>query len=211
MSQQINLYSPIFRKQEKVFSTTTMLQGVVLIAVVVAVFYYVMVLQSSVLSIRAAESSQQLKSELERLKAYGVKDSPAERAKATAARRKALEARLAEQTQALKSFDVAAIGRSEGYSELLRAFARVSMEGVWLTRIDAAEGSGELSITGRATRADLVPVYLERLRAEAAVSGHGFGRFEVTRQAPAPAAKGAPAGRSYVEFVLSSSEPEAVK
>jgi hypothetical protein len=211
MSQQINLYSPIFRKQEKVFSATTMFQGMVFIGVVIGVFYYTMVLQSSLLSIRAAESSQQLQGELARLKAYGVKESPAERAKAGAERRKALEAKLAEHTQALKALDAATLGPIEGYSDLLRAFARVSMEGVWLTRIDAAEGAGELSITGRAARAELVPLYLERLRAEAALSGHEFKRFEVVRQVPAPSEKGGPAGRPFVEFVLSSSEPEGGK
>jgi hypothetical protein len=40
VSQQINLYSPIFRKQPKVFSALTMAQAFALIAVVVAVFSY---------------------------------------------------------------------------------------------------------------------------------------------------------------------------
>ena len=38
MSQQINLYSPVFRKQQKVFSATTMLQGFLLILVVLGLF-----------------------------------------------------------------------------------------------------------------------------------------------------------------------------
>ena len=193
MSQQINLYSPIFRKQRKVFSALTMLQAFALIAVVVAVFSYWISLQTSVLEIRAAESVRQLKSELERLKAYGAGESPAERAKALADRKKALEASLASQTQALAAFDSGALGRAEGYSELLRALARTSMEGVWLTRIQFAEGGGELSITGRATRADLVPAYLERLRSQKALRGQEFSRLEITRGPP-------------VEFVLSAGE-----
>ena len=59
MSQQINLYSPIFRKQTKVFSATTMLQGLALMVVVIAVFYYYMAAQSSLLELRAAQSAQQ--------------------------------------------------------------------------------------------------------------------------------------------------------
>lgn len=214
MSQQINLYSPIFRKQQKVFSATTMLQGVLLIVVVVGVFYYTVSLQSSLLEIRAIDSGRQLQSELERLKAYGVRESPAERAKVLADRKKALEAGLASQTLALKAFESGALGRTEGYAPLLRALARVSVEGVWLTRIQVAEGSGELSLTGRATRAELVPVYLERLRSEEALRAQTFARLEVTRvaaaPAPAPGGTAAPSGRGFVEFALfAGDEPSA--
>lgn len=206
VSQQINLYSPIFRKQEKVFSATTMLQGLALIVVVVVVFFYWISLQTSVLEIRAAESGRSLKAELERLKAYGAGESPAERAKALAERKKALEATLASHKQALGAMDSPAVGREEGYSEVLRALARVSMEGVWLTRIQFAEGGGELSITGRATRAELVPAYLQRLRSQAALRGQEFSRLEITR--PAAAAK---AGGTFVEFALSSGEAPSTK
>jgi Fimbrial assembly protein (PilN) len=204
MSQQINLYSPIFRKQQKVFSAITMLQGVLLIVVVVGVFYYTLSLQSSLLGIRAADSGRQLQAELERLKAYGVRgESPAERAKALADRKKALEAGLAAQTLALKSFESGALGRTEGYAPLLRALARVSVDGVWLTRIQVAEGTGEVSLTGRATRANLVPVYLERLRSEEALRGQTFSRLEVTR---ATAPKG-----GWVEFALFAGEDAPAK
>ena len=214
MSQQINLYSPIFRKQQKVFSATTMLQGVVLIVVVVGVFYYTVSLQSSLLEIRAIDSGRQLQSELERLKAYGVRESPAERAKVLGDRKKALEAGLASQTLALQAFESGALGRTEGYAPLLRALARVSVEGVWLTRIQVAEGSGEISLTGRATRAELVPVYLDRLRSEEALRAQTFSRLEVTRvaapAAPAPGGTPAPPGSGFVEFALfAGDEPSA--
>ena len=59
---------------------------------------------------------------------------------------------------ALKAFESGALGRTEGYAPLLRALARVTVEGVWLTRIQLAEGTGELSLTGelRAVRGALV-------------------------------------------------------
>jgi Tfp pilus assembly protein PilN len=201
MSQQINLYSPIFRKQSKVFSAVTMAQALALIVVVVGVFFWVISAQTSLLETRAADSTRQLQGELERLKAYGVREPAGERAKKLAERRKALEASLASQSEALKAFDAGALGRTQGYSELLRALARRSMEGVWLTRIEFAEGEGELSLSGRASRAELVPAYLERLRGEGALREHGFSRLEVTRPAKEP----------YVEFTLASGEAEAAK
>jgi hypothetical protein len=193
VSQQINLYSPIFRKQTKVFSATTMLQGLGLIVLVVAVFYYYMSAQSSLLELRAAQSGRQLKSELERLKVYGASDSPAERVKALAERKKALEDTLANQGQALQALKEGSFGRNEGYSGMLRALARVSVEGVWLTRVEFSEGSGELSLAGRGLRADLVPAYLARLRADPSLRKQEFAQLEVTRAAPA-----------FVEFTLSS-------
>lgn len=209
MSQQINLYSPIFRKQSKVFSATTMLQAFALIVVVVAVFYHSISLQTSLLEIRAAESGRQLKSELERLKAYGAGDSPAERARILAERKKALEARLASHQQGLAAFDSSASGRAEGYSDVLRALARISMEGVWLTRIEFAKGGGELSIAGRATRAELVPAYLERLRSEEALRGREFSRLEVMR--PGAGKADAEPGLRFVEFVLASGQAGPAK
>ena len=100
-----------------------------------------------------------------------------------------------------KTFDAGMLGRTEGYSASLRALARRSMEGVWLTRIEFAEASGELSLSGRATRAELVPAYLERLRGEQALRGQGFSRLEVTRPQKMP----------FVEFTLSSGEPPESK
>ena len=212
MSQQINLYSPIFRKQTKVFSAATMLQGLGLIVVVIAVFYYYMAAQSSLLQLRVAESGQQLKSELERLKVYGAHESPAERLKALAERKKKLEDTLAAQGQALQALQGGSFGRSEGYSQILRALARVTLDGVWLTRISFSEDSGELSLAGRASRADLVPAYLERLRTDRALRTQGFTRLELTRPAPAAPAQGVAPGPSFIEFTLSSDgEPPRAK
>lgn len=207
MSQQINLYNPIFRKQKKVFSSTTMLQAFALIVLVVAVFYFAVALQTPVLEIRSAETSRQLRAELERLKAYGAAESPAERAKAIAERRKGLEAALSANTQALTAFESEG-GRVEGYAEVLRALARVSVDGVWLTRINFARGKGDVSIVGRATRPELVPTYLERLRAEQALRVRDFSRLEVTR--PAESKAGAAPPRA-VEFMVSSVRPGAAK
>lgn len=207
MSQQINLYNPIFRKQKKVFSSATMLQAFALIVLVVAVFYFAVALQTPVLEIRSAETSRLLKAELERLKAYGAGDSPAERAKAIAERRKGLEAALSANSQALAAFEAEG-GRVEGYAEVLRALARVSVDGVWLTRINFARGKGEVSIVGRATRPELVPTYLERLRAEQALRVRDFSRLEVTRP---PETKGAAAPPRAVQFMVSSVGPAAAK
>ena len=118
MSQQINLYSPIFRKQQKVFSATTMLQGV---AADRRGRRRVLLLHCRA-ELAAADPRRRhrrgsCKSELERLKAYGAGDSPAERAKALAERARSPRSRAGERTtQALAAFESDALGRTEGYS-----------------------------------------------------------------------------------------------
>jgi hypothetical protein len=81
---------------------------------------------------------------------------------------------------------------------MLRALARVSVEGVWLTRVEFSEGSGELSLAGRAQRADLVPAYLARLRADPSLRKQEFARLDVTRATP-----------TFVEFTLSGASAKA--
>jgi len=212
MSQQINLYSPIFRKQTKIFSATTMVQGLGLMVLVIAVFYYYVAAQGTLLELRVAESGQRLKSEIERVKLYGTRESPAERLKLLAERKKALEQTLASQSQALEALKAGAFGRSEGYSDTLRALARVSVDGVWLTRVGFAEGSGELSLSGRAVRAELVPTYLQRLRTDKVLRAQSFALLELNRAAPQAPVAGKPPAPAFVEFTLSSgAEPPRAK
>jgi hypothetical protein len=214
LSQQINLYSPLFRKQKKVFSAVAIAQAIGLVVLFIAVFYFYVAGQTSLLEIRAVDSGRQLQSDLARLKVSASSESPEARAKALSERKRKLEAALAERTQALQAMESGAPGRTEGYASVLRALARVSMEGVWLTRVRFSDESGAASIAGRALRAGLVPVYLERLRSEKRLRGQEFASLEITRQA-APAAQGgspaAPQAGSFVEFVLSTKELEARK
>ena len=103
---------------------------------------------------------------------------------------------------------------SGGFSEYMRVFSRQKMDGVWLTGFDIASGGEELTITGRASSADLVPAYLQRLNREAPVQGRQFAKISVNqpsmaRQSAAPDA--APGSRgmpsSYVEFMVSTNDP----
>ena len=199
MSQQINLYSPLFRKQKKVFSALAMLQAIALVVAAVAGFYVYVSLESSLLEIRVAESDTQLRAELERLKVYSAGASP-ETVKALAERRKALEGTLAERHRTAQALAESSLGRNGGYAESLRALARVSMQGLWLTRIQFSEKDGEVAIAGRATHPELVASYLERLRGEQALQGQAFSRLEIRRAAKE--------GAGAVDFVLSSAPPE---
>lgn len=193
------------------FSAVNILQAIGLVVLGVAVFYFYLSAQTSQLEARALESGRQLKEELERLKAYSAQEAPEVRAKLLAERRKKLESAYAERTQALEAMDKGVLGRTEGYSSVLRALARLSVDGVWLTRVRLSDERGEASIAGRATRPELVPPYLERLRREERLRGQDFSTLEITRPAPAQASAAPATQARFVEFVLSSGGGEAKK
>jgi len=194
-----------------VFSAVNILQAIGLVVLGIAVFYFYLSAQTSQLEARALESGRQLKEELERLKAYSAQEAPEVRAKLLAERRKKLESAYAERTQALEAMDKGVLGRTEGYSSVLRALARLSVDGVWLTRVRLSDERGEASIAGRATRPELVPPYLERLRREERLRGQDFSTLEITRPAPAQASAAPATQARFVEFVLSSGGAEAKK
>lgn len=197
MSQQINLYSPLFRRQKKIFSAVAMLQATLLVVLGIAAFYGYVALQTSLLELRVADSGQRLRSELERLKVLGAAESPEVRAKLLGEEKKKLEAMLAERNRTAQALAEGGLGRGEGYSAALRALARLSMDGVWLTRVQFAEKDGEVAIAGRATHPELIATYLERLRKEEALRGQAFSRLEIRKTA-------APQRAGVVEFTLSS-------
>jgi len=200
MSQQINLYSPLFRKQKKIFSGVAMAQATALVVVGVLAFYAYVSLQTSLLEIRVVDSGQRVRAEIERLKVYSTTESPEVRAKALAEQKKKLEAALAERTRTVQALAESGLGRSDGYSASLRALARLSMQGVWLTRVQFAEKEGEVALVGLATHPELVAAYLERLRKEEALRGQAFSRLDIRRPAT-------PERPGVVEFTLSSAAP----
>jgi len=177
MSQQINLYSPLFRKQKKLFTALAMVQalGMVLIALV-ALYGYARV-QVTQLAGQARDSDSQVQAGLER-----VKKIPA----VAPVDEKQLDARIAEleaKAQATEQLTGAAAGSRgrQGYAEPLRALARQRLEGVWLTSITLAGESGDLSLTGKALRADLVPQYIDRLTKDPAMQGRQFSTLAIER------------------------------
>ncbi|HEX6828746.1 MAG TPA: PilN domain-containing protein, partial [Burkholderiales bacterium] len=91
-----------------------------------------------------------------------------------------------------------------GPAEHMRAFARQSMGGVWLTGFSLAPAGNGLALRGRALSADLVPAYLGRLNREPVLQGGQFAALEISVPAVGPAAQTVP----YVEFRLQAVKPE---
>jgi hypothetical protein len=117
---------------------------------------------------------------------------------------KSTEAAVALRQSLLRELGTGGLARPAGYSEYLRAFARQTVEGLWLTSIQIAEGGAQLTMSGRALQADLVPVLIARLKQESVLRGRPLEALVITRSTAGKEP------RAVVEFTVSSqgfSEP----
>lgn len=207
MSQQINLFNPVFLKQKKVFTAVAMAQALgVLVAGALAVAFYARQ-NVAVLEQEANNGSARLAQREQRLAKVKAEFAP---------RRKsaALEAQLAQaeaRTKALR--DVAGVlergelGNTQGYAEYFKALARQNLSGVWLTGVSVGGAGHELAVQGRALDAALVPAYLGRLTHEQVMRGKAFGSLKISQAV----AKDGAAAAQFVEFSLESTSAEPSK
>lgn len=77
------------------------------------------------------------------------------------------------------------LGSVRGFAEYLRAFARQSGQGVWLTGFTVRHPHG-IQIAGGATRAEAVPEFLDRLAREPLFKGLAMSTLDMARPAATP-------------------------
>lgn len=114
---------------------------------------------------------------------------------------KRLQDDLASRQEAKGALSGGVIGNTAGFSEYLRAFARQSLDGLWLTGFSLAGAGQDLVLEGRSLRPELVPGYVKRLNREAVMKGHAFAELQMQRpDEPEEGKRRAP----YIEFRLAT-------
>jgi Tfp pilus assembly protein PilN len=201
MSQQINLYNPLFLKQEKHFSARTMAQalGVVLFAIVVVGVFGAVQTRSAERT--ASQYRDQLAREQGRLTALAGQAGGSGRSKALEAEVAQLEAEVKLRQATLLALNTGDLGNTAGFSEFLAALGRQAQSGIWLTRIRVDDAGNGLLVEGRALRAELLPVYLRALNREPMMQGRRVTEMKVTA-ATGKSGGGEPAG--FVQFSLAA-------
>jgi len=113
-----------------------------------------------------------------------------------------LEAELAGRHEVMQILRGGIIGNTDGFSVYLRAFARQSFDGMWLTGFSLSGAGQDVVLRGRALRPESVADYVQRLSREAVLKGHAFAELQMQR----PDAKNAMGGDAlpFIEFRLST-------
>lgn len=196
MSQQINLYQPIFRKEEKKFSALAMLQSVGIVAAGVLLLYGYMWWQSEALKTELKRVEQNHGAAGKRLADAGQKFGPRPGVTSIDAEIARLENELAAKQQVQEILRRGVFSNTRGFSDYFVSFARQRVNGVWLTGFDITGAAEEMSLAGRTVDPELVPRYLQKLSLEKTLAGIEFRAFQMNR--PGPDAKGPDA--MFVEF-----------
>ena len=200
MSQQINLFNPLFLKQKRYFSVLAMLQGLALIALGSLLFYGYALYQVAQLSKQSEEMGNRYVAEQAKLAKLNSEFSPQRAGQLLAEEQKQLEAQVVAQEKLLDMLKSGAIGNTEGYSEYMRAFARQSIKGLWLTGFDIVGDGAQMSLSGAVINPQLVPSYIQRLNKEKIMRGKTFATLKMQQ----PKKDGERAVPRYVEFNLGS-------
>jgi hypothetical protein len=213
MSQQINLFNPIFLKQKKTFSAVNMLDALALLIVGVAVFYAYASIETLNLDRQSVETARQYNQSKARLAEASLRYAPKKIDASLEAEVSDLQAQLNSRKATLDNLGIGLLTNGVSYAEYMRALARQSLAGLWLTRFRVGKGGAEMEIVGRALQPELVPSYIHRLNQERAMHGRAFDSLSMTQRESAPPADasrpaGAPASYIYTEFRLVSSHIE---
>jgi hypothetical protein len=116
------------------------------------------------------------------------------------------QAALVQRQSALELLQAGGLGNETGHAGALAAFARQSLNGLWLTGLSLDHQ--QVALRGRALAPELIPAYVSRLQQEAALRGRAFQALSIERPLqPADPAASAPARTApFVEFSLVSAQ-----
>jgi len=205
--QQINLYRPIFRKQEKKFSAVAMLQAGAAIVAGIVVIYVVMWWQIGSLRAEVRQADKQAAAAAKRLEDGLKRFGAGAKNKSLEDQVAELEKQIAARTRLHDLLGRGLFSNTSGYSEFFVALARQHVPGMWLTGFDITGAGEQMRLQGRTTDPAQVPRYVQRLAAEPVLAGKEFQVFVLTRMQEKD---GRRVEMPYVDFLLrtgASKEP----
>jgi len=206
VNQQINLYRPIFRKQEKKFSSLAMLQAGGALCAGVVVLYGIFLWQLHGARAELNQTDAHLARAAQRLNEISQKFGPGAKSQALENEVASLEKQVAARLQVRDLLTRGLFSNTVGFSPFFAAFARQHVPGIWLTGFDITGAGESMRLQGRTIDPAQVPRYVQRLAAEASLAGKEFQVFTMSRTE-----KKDGESEPYVEFLFRTAlakEPE---
>lgn len=181
MSQQINLYTPILLKKQALFSSRTMLQGLVIVAIGMLAGYASLLYVSKGLRDQELNAQREFDTAMAQfgslgLNAQGALPGPSKALEEEIVR---LQLQRKQQLDLIDRLSGADVGNAEGFSKYLTALARQPLHGLWLTGFSVGGSNDDIVIRGQAVRPELVPAYIRQLGREDVLRGRKMNELQV--------------------------------
>jgi len=197
MHQQVNLYQPVFRKQQKVFSAMTLAQmaGAVLLMLVLILGHARWTLAD------LEKSADSLQTQHDQLVAQVAALEEALRTPDTDALDADIErlrANIEQRQLLLAQFEQLLIQHKGGFARQFQALAEQSLRGLWLEGV-SLNSAGQIEVRGTALDAKLVPLYLQQLAKQQSLAHGSFETVSMTR---------GDSGKPQIQFVLRNQKAE---
>lgn len=237
MSQQINLLNLALIKKKELLNPNNIAISLSFLSVLMLAYYSFAQTQLSSLTIKRNQAAEALSTAQTQLTQTALLHAPHEVDTALLDQIAQLEQKEKIQQQILQLVSKSATTPDKGYAALMRAFAKQSVDGLWLTSFSMDSDNNRLNISGRALQGDLVPEYISRLGNEDVLKGQSFATLNMnlpkvevaasnnTSVQPAPASNLASASNGkptlpnditnqvpkadFIEFSLQSSHAES--
>lgn len=211
MTQQINLYDPALLRKRELLAATNVAAVAVALLLAMTGWSFSARSQLAALQVESQAVTPQVKTLQEQMTELARQMSTLKPDARIEAELTAARALLSLRGEVLDALQKGIGGGTTGFGEYLRALARQSVSGLWLTGFSVTEGGAGMEIRGRMSDPSLLPDYIRKLNAEKAFQGRSFAALKVSagQTSPAagtPAAAPAPAAAApqapYHEFVL---------
>lgn len=196
MSQQINLLNPAFVEKKAILSSANLLQGLAAVLACLLVFYAYSAYRTRGMVGQAKEASRLQAEKQAQLLGLSAAYKPRQKDPVLAGEIEKIEKELGARDEALAILKGGGLENIRGYSGYMKAFARQIVPGLWLTGFSIR--GREVALQGKTLRADLVPIYINRLDHEEVMNGTTFASLEMQ----VPKDKSA----NYLEFSLQANE-----
>jgi len=205
MPQQINLLNKEFRPKRELLNADFMLKTAIGFALALGVYAGIVSRDAHKLASQREEWVQRAQEGQARLMRAVTQTPTPEDNKALLDKIAVEEEKAHSREQVLAVLKSGAVGEGGGFSGMLQAFARQSLNGLWLTGISTNSAGDQMRISGRAVSPELIAQYIGRLSGEQSLHGRTFATFEVAQHKQEQANNTRPTAESdYIEFILSA-------
>ncbi|HEA26449.1 MAG TPA: hypothetical protein ENH92_04940 [Ectothiorhodospiraceae bacterium] len=181
MMQQINLYQPIFRKEEKIFSAKTLLIGNLLVLIGLVVLYGGTFWQGETLQTQLSQAISQRDVNRNQIGQLSAQYPQKIRDPQLAIRIANAKGRLTFLHEVTSTLSSQINGIEGGFSEHLAGLSRQDIPKLWLKQITISDGGSELRLHGSTLNSDRVPYYIQQLSRENIFQGTSFHRLSIRR------------------------------